>query len=344
MFVAYVVTSIVSYIFNKLRKNFSSDGQASNVTIFLSIKNPLITYVWIVCAYDIVEIANLSEVQILKNLEVILTTFVLMWLTFLITTEYTKKIVDKKQLKEEVIDYGGVIFLERLVQSVIFLLIALLSMSIMGVSPSGLLTIGGIGGLAVSLAARDIIANIFGSILIYIDKPFAIGDWVNSPDRKIEGIVEDIGWRRTVVLSFAKFPIYVPNSLFNSMILENKGRMRCRQIDEIIPIRSLDPSKIDKITYEAREMLLNDSNISKKGFTLVYFESVSRPAVLNLRLIAYTNVVDLPRYSVMKQSVLTRTIAIIKENGGELAYDIAHVTINRGSNDGMSTNLVTEEN
>jgi MscS family membrane protein len=342
MFVAYIVTKVISYIFEKLRKKFTDSEYPSNVTIFLAAKNPLVMYIWIICVYDVVEIANLGNMQVLDNIEIILITFVLMWLAFLVTSECTRKIIHNKQQREETIDYGGVIFLERLIQSLIFLTIALFSMAELGVSLSGLLTIGGIGGLAVSLAARDVIANIFGSILIYLDKPFTIGDWVDSPDKKIEGIVEDIGWRRTVILSFAKFPIYVPNSLFNSIVLENKGRMRCRRIDEIIPIRSIDLSKIDKITSEAKEMLLNDSNISRKGFTLVYFESIARPAVLNLKLLAYTNVVDLPRYSVMKQSVLMRTINIIKENGGELAYDVTHVTINSGSNVGTA-NIVTEE-
>jgi MscS family membrane protein len=342
--VAYIITVIINYIFEKLGKKFADLEHPSNVTVFLTVRNPLIMYLWIVCLYDIVEIANLNEIQVLKNLEVILVTFVLMWLAFLLTSEFTRKIIDKKQLRDEVIDYGGIMFLERLLQFIIFFIIALFAMAEIGVSLSGLLTIGGIGGLAVSLAAKDVIANIFGSILIYIDKPFAIGDWVDSPDKRIEGIVEDIGWRRTVVLSFGKFPIYVPNSLFNSIVVENKGRMRCRQISEIIPIRSVDLSKIDKITGEAKEMLLNDSNISRKGYTLVYFESVARPAVLNLKLVVYTNVVDLPRYSVMKQSVLMRVINIIKENGGELAYDVTHVTINGGSgNEGASTTIFTEE-
>ncbi|MDR2077811.1 MAG: mechanosensitive ion channel family protein [Rickettsiales bacterium] len=340
MFVAYVITEVISYVFKILKEKFTDAEHPSNATIFLTVKNPLIMYVWIVCAYDIVEIASLEEIQILNSLEIVLVSFVLLWLVVSVTDEYTKKIIYRKQCKKEIVDYGGIVFLERLVQFLIFILVALFAMSGLGVSLSGLLTIGGIGGLAVSLAARDMIANIFGSILIYIDKPFAIGDWVNSPDKKIEGIVEDIGWRRTVILSLSKYPIYVPNSLFNSIVVENKGRMRCRQIDEIIPVRMMDISKIDKITSEIREMLLNDSNISRKGFILVYFESVARPSVLNLRVLAFTSAVDLPRYSETKQSVLMRAINIVKENGGELAYDVAHVTI---CNNPGETNIFSEK-
>ena len=67
----------------------------------------------------------------------------------------------------------------------------------------------GIGGLALALAAQDTLANWFGSIMIFTDRPFKLGDWVKSAHG--EGVVEDVGMRSTKIRTFAKTIITVPN-------------------------------------------------------------------------------------------------------------------------------------
>ena len=91
-----------------------------------------------------------------------------------------------------------------------------------GMSLSGLLTFGGIGGLAVGMAGKDILSNFFSGIMLYFDRPFSIGDWIRSPDRNIEGTVAEIGWRITKITTFDNRPLYVPNSLFSSISVENR--------------------------------------------------------------------------------------------------------------------------
>ena len=63
-------------------------------------------------------------------------------------------------------------------------------MQTLGFSVAGVLTFGGIGGIAIGFAAQDMLSNFFGGLMIYLDRPFKIGDWVRSPDREIEGVVE----------------------------------------------------------------------------------------------------------------------------------------------------------
>lgn len=90
-----------------------------------------------------------------------------------------------------------------------------------GMSLSGLLTFGGIGGIAIGMAGKDILSNLFSGIMLYFDRPFKIGDWVSSPDRQIEGTVVEIGWRITKIITFDHRPLYIPNSLFSSISVEN---------------------------------------------------------------------------------------------------------------------------
>ena len=95
-------------------------------------------------------------------------------------------------------------------------------------SITGVLAFGGVGGIAVGFAAKDLLASFFGGLAVYLDRPFSVGGWVRSPDREIEGTVEKIGWRLTVIRTFGKRPLYVPNSLFTQIVVENPSRMTNR--------------------------------------------------------------------------------------------------------------------
>ena len=102
-------------------------------------------------------------------------------------------------------------------------------------------------GIAVGFAAKDLLANFFGGLMVYLDRPFAIGDWIRSPDREIEGTVEEIGWRVTCIRTFDKRPIYVPNSVFTQVTVENPSRMLNRRIYETIGVRYDDAAKVRDI-------------------------------------------------------------------------------------------------
>ena len=135
------------------------------------------------------------------------------------------------------------------------ILVILTVMQLFDYSVSGLLAFGGIGGIAVGFAAKDLLANFFGGLMIYLDRPFSVGDWIRSPDKEIEGTVEDIGWRLTRIRTFDKRPLYIPNSIFASISVENPSRMSNRRIYEKIGIRYDDMSKMNTIVTEVKLML-----------------------------------------------------------------------------------------
>ncbi len=114
------------------------------------------------------------------------------------------------------------------------------------------ISISGVLAFAVSvvycrLCGQGFACKFFGSLMIYLDRPFSIGDWVRSPDREIEGTVEDIGWRLTKIRTFDKRPLYIPNAMFNTVILENPSRMTNRRIYETFGLRYSDSAKIGDI-------------------------------------------------------------------------------------------------
>ncbi|MCP4186806.1 MAG: mechanosensitive ion channel family protein, partial [Gammaproteobacteria bacterium] len=122
--------------------------------------------------------------------------------------------------------------ISKLVRLAVIITAALVILQTMGFSISGVLAMGGVGGIAVGFAAKDLLANFFGGLIIYLDRPFSIGDWIRSPDRATEGTVEKIGWRITVIRNFESQPVYVPNSVFTNIVVENPSRMANRRIYE----------------------------------------------------------------------------------------------------------------
>lgn len=112
-----------------------------------------------------------------------------------------------------------------------FLVIAgglLAALGVFGVNVYGLVAGLGIGGLVMALAAKDSVENVFGSITILFDMPFAIGDWVKI-DQKIEGVVEEINLRSTRLRTFEDSIITVPNSHLIKATVENMGARRHRR-------------------------------------------------------------------------------------------------------------------
>jgi MscS family membrane protein len=200
----------------------------------------------------------------------------------------------------------------------------------LGLSISGLMAFGGMGGIAIGFAAQDLLANFFGGLFIYTDRPFSVGDWIRSPDRNIEGTVEKIGWRVTRIRTFDKRPLYVPNSIFSTIAVENPSRMTNRRIKETIGIRYDDANKMDKIVEMVRQMLLEHPEIDTKKTLIVNFNAFASSS-LDFFIYTFTKTTNWVDYHQIKQDILLKTLNIIKGEGAETAFPTS--TIHMADND-----------
>ncbi len=195
----------------------------------------------------------------------------------------------------------------------------LIAMPTLGIEITALLAFGGVGGIAVGFAAKDLLANFFGGLMIYLDRPFAIGDWIRSPDREIEGTVETIGWRLTVVRTFDKRPLYVPNSVFNTLSLENPSRMTNRRIKETIGIRYQDAAKMEAIVKDVKAMLLAHEEIDTEQTLIVNFLSYASSS-LDFFIYTFTKTTNWIQFHEIKQDVLLKIVAIVHSHGADFAF------------------------
>jgi MscS family membrane protein len=207
----------------------------------------------------------------------------------------------------------------KLLRASIVITGVLLVLQAFGFSISGVLAFGGIGGIAIGFAARDILANFFGALMIFLDRPFSVGDWIRSPDRNIEGTVEDIGWRLTRIRTFDKRPLYLPNSIFTSLAVENPSRMLNRRIYETIGLRYTDVEKMPLILAKVKTMLEEHGDIDKKQILMVNFVTFGASAV-EFFVYTFTETTDWQTYHRVKEDVLLKIAAIVEEQGAQIAF------------------------
>ena len=104
----------------------------------------------------------------------------------------------------------------------------------LGYSVTSLIASLGVGGLALALAAKDTVANMFGSVVVFTDRPFQVGDWVEFAG--IEGTVEEVGFRTTQLRRFDQSTVAVPNAMFSSTPIVNHSRRPLRRISMTVGV------------------------------------------------------------------------------------------------------------
>ena len=283
-----------------------------------ALKTPISTLIWCWPATVSLGIVLQSELgnefNWLSTLKLILVISILVWVVMRLITNVEDYVLEQKTRDETTVQ--AVAKVARL----FFIVIGVLTvMQAFGLSLSGLLTFGGVGGLIVGLAAKDLLSNFFGGLMIYFDRPFKVGDWIRSPDRQIEGTVERIGWRMTSIRTFDKRPLYVPNSVFSNIVVENPSRMLNRRIFETIGLRYDDADKVPVIIDEVREMLKNHKDIDTRQTLIVNFDAFGASS-LNFFIYTFTKTVNWVRYHEVKQDVLLEVMAIIKKHEADIAF------------------------
>ena len=223
------------------------------------------------------------------------------------------------EYSEDPMDPTTVLALGKLVRAAVVITVALVMLQTLGYSISGVLAFGGVGGIAVGFAAKDLLANFFGGLMVYLDRPFAVGDWIRSPDQEIEGTVEHIGWRQTRIRTFSRRPLYIPNATFSHISVENPSRMLNRRIYETIGIRYDDADKLKAIVSDVTDLLKNHEEIDQQQTIIVNFNSFA-PSSLDFFIYTFTKTTDWIRYHEIKQDILLNIINIVESNGAECAF------------------------
>ena len=287
-----------------------------------SARRPVVYAIWIIGISLAAEsVGGAAQAEIFSHVSKLRDAGIISMLVWF-STRFTRLVEDKlsySEMTEGSLDKTTMSMMGKLIRAAILITGFLLVMQAFGISVTGVLAMGGVGGLAIGFAARDLLANIFGTIMIFIDKPFRVGDWVRSPDREIEGTVEEINWRATIIRTFDKRPLYVPNSLFANMAVETPSRQTNRRIYETIGLRYDDIETLEPILIDVREMLDKHQAIDQNQMIMVNFLNFG-PSSLDFFLYCFTKTTDWATYHEIKEDVLFKIAAVIKRHNAEIAF------------------------
>lgn len=197
-----------------------------------------------------------------------------------------------------------------------------------GINITGILTFGAAGSLVLGLAAKDLLANFLGGFMLLIDTPFKIGDWVIVDHGKLEGVVEKIGWRLTLVRDFESRPVHVPNSMFTNNIIVNPSNMSHRRFKHNIGLRYTDAVKVQSITDSIKDYLKNHDEIAKNKVILVDLIKLA-DSWLELQLYAFIKNTNWQEFRQIQQQLLCEMVAIIEAHGAEISYPTSQIKLEK---------------
>ena len=323
VFTALLFNFLVSLLMRRLAKKAQQSMNPWDDAFVHAVQKPLQVLIWVIGILFAAEIvAARTEAEIFKAIDPVRNVsiiVVLTWFLIRFVKGFEKALIRIHSEKGSSIDVTTANALVKLVNASIFITAALVMLQTLGFSISGILAFGGIGGIAVGFAAKDLLSNFFGGLMIYLDRPFKVGDWICSPDMDIEGTVEEIGWRQTRIRTFSKRPLYVPNSVFANIVVENPSRMSHRRIYETIGIRYDDIHVMKDIVKEVKEMLISHDEIDKSQTMIVNFNQFSESSV-DFFVYTFTKTTNWIRFHEVKQDVLLKISGIIENNHASIAY------------------------
>lgn len=175
----------------------------------------------------------------------------------------------------------------------------------------------GIGSLAVALAAKDSLANVFGSIVIIMDKPFKAGDWIRA--KNVEGIVENVSFRSTAVRTFFQELVYIPNSLLsNTPIINFSRREKYRIQFELGLTYDSSTEQLDKVCADIKQSVLSDTEHFTGNPEVNFF--AFGDSALNLRIVAYAKTGDWQQYLIIREILHRNIFNIVKDNNCSCAF------------------------
>mgnify|MGYP006138947083 FL=1 len=322
VFLTLLISYVVGLLFGRLCKFAEKSSNVWDDVLLESARKPVQLLIWLLgisWAARITQLANNAEIfELIDPVRRVGVIILITWFLFGLAKRFEIALQSPGRVKEP-LDATTASAIGKLLRASIIITASLVILQNLGFSISGVLAFGGVGGIAVGFAAKDLLANFFGGLTVYMDRPFVVGDWVRSPDKNIEGTVEHIGWRLTRIRTFDKRPLYVPNATFSTISLENPSRMTHRRIQETIGVRYDDIGQVRSIVESVKRMLIEHDEIDDMQTLIVNLNQFGDSSV-NLLVYTFTKTTIWVKFHEVKQDVLLRIAEIIEEHGASIAF------------------------
>ena len=324
----FIVSRVRHFTLLRAEKRLAQTNLIWGRSTIEAIRKPAAVLIWVAGVSFAIEIARIEfQTAIFEAIPALRSTAAIAaitWFGFKFVGIYEHSYVAKQTESDSTFDRTTVFITSKILRVVVIILGILVAMQTLGLSIAGILAFGGVGGIAIGFAARELIANYFGGLMLFMDRPFKVGETITSSDRDIEGTVQEIGWRQTIIVKFDTRTLYVPNSVFATIVVRNMTRQKNRRIFEYVGIRYDDADQLVAIVSDTKDMLSNHPEIDQESSIMVNFDRFAASS-LDIMIYCFTKTIVWAEYHEVKQYVLVKTMEIIASHGAEIAFPTSTV-------------------
>ncbi|MGB8285576.1 MAG: mechanosensitive ion channel family protein [Candidatus Aquirickettsiella gammari] len=323
----------IPIFYQKCKRRLTRKSGVLSVALLEAIYKPLFILVVLMGIFYAVEslciawkAIDIEQLYLIRDLSFIALLTWFLW-RFVAYSKEGFLCAAENKVQNKLIDKTLIHGLSQIAKLSIIILAALSVFQIFGFSIVGVLAFGGMGGVVIGFAAKDLLANLFGSLMLFLDRPFVIGEQISLPALKVEGTVEEIGWRMCRIRTPECRPVYIPNALFSNLVVENPSRMKYRRFYCRISLRYQDIMKVPAILEEIKSLLRENSAIDKSRSITVNLNELANTS-LNLVVIAYTNTVNSSDFLMIQQTLFLQLLACIQRHGAEWSFPSHTIYLN----------------
>lgn len=333
IFVTLIIRLIEGRLFSFLHKKFQQTKYMWDDALVSALHKPLAWLIWfagVLYAADLIRMTVESPAifDFIPSVRNIAFAGLFVWFTVRYIQDLEKRLIAGHKGRKAG-DPTTVHAISQVLRATIIITTTLVVLQSIGVPIAGVMAFGGVGAFAVGYSAKDMVANYFGTLMIYMDKPFKVGDWISSPDKNIEGTVEYIGWRLTRIRTFDKRPLYVPNSLFSTIPVCNPSRMTNRRIKTNIGLRYDDATKVAGVLKDVAKMLRNHPEIDTNQTLMVYLIEFGASS-LTFMVYTFTKTTEWVKFQAIQQDVFLKILEIIDLHGAQCAFPTTTLHVPEG--------------
>jgi MscS family membrane protein len=321
----FIIKSIFLFILDKkLTVMVKKTKTELDDMLLTAIKNPISYLILLQGFYLAILSLQLPEkiglfdiISIVKSIYILAISFIMLYFIFKVIDIIAYYLYKQSKKTESTLDDQLVPLIVKSLRILVVTLGILFILQNFGYNITSLLAGLGIGGLAFALAAQNTVSNLFGSITIFSDKPFQLGDWISVGD--IEGTVEDVGFRTTRVRRFDQALVTVPNSQFINTGIINYSAMKKRRINFFLGISyGTSVSKVKQVVAGIKKIIEDDIKFDH-SFYMVEFTEFGAYS-LNIFIYCFTKTTDWAESLAIREEFNLKIMQLLEELGVEIAF------------------------
>jgi MscS family membrane protein len=323
IFIGFLSRRVITFVFGSILKRYADKTRMRWDDDALELLPPPLAIVtqillWYVAAVLLglpTEPINIRSF-VFQGLQVALAVGIT-WFAFRLADVLSRSLSRIAAKTDTRLDDQVIPLLRKTIKVVLAITVSVMVIQNLGYSVTSLLASLGVGGLALALAAKDTVANFFGSVIVFTDRPFQVGDWIEFAD--IEGTVEEVGFRTTRVRRFDKSLVTVPNQTFSTAAITNHTRRPIRRIKLTVGVTyETSAEQMRKFLSTLRGLVANHPDIDQ-NFHFVHFTEFGDSS-LNLQVYCFTKSTIWKEWLAAREDLMLQIMDAVEEHGLEIAF------------------------